>query len=394
MTVPQRAPLPPRDDRLEAVEEQQQHAVGSEARRSATCRAPATSGSCISPKVSTTTSAAPGAPGSAGAAAQPRSAKSPSQDPPCGEPNSTTAPGLRQPRPVVHASDRVGAPGRAGPAARRPAARRCRCRRRSAGPGRRPGTATSRGGATGRVPARREREVVRGRHRTEVEHRVVRRAPGPAGAARRAPHRLVRRFAHRAAPGASAGVTGSGACACRRRSSRGCWCSSRAAPRRARLLHPHLRRGRCAASTGSILTPSCRTRSPARPEASCAACTGGVAGARPSWCGALMERSTTWWSTRVRSRRPSGSGSRPCSTTWTSGTSTCLAGFLHGHQTLTPTSDVCYRIDREHTPGEDLSAHYADPDLAVEWPDPVTLVSERDDAAGPWAHLASLLRDG
>lgn len=67
-------------------------------------------------------------------------------------------------------------------------------------------------------------------------------------------------------------------------------------------------------------------------------------------------------------------------------------GFLHGHQTLTRTSDICYRIDREHTPGEDLSAHYADPDLAVAWPEPVTLVSERDDTAGSWAHLVSLLR--
>ncbi len=70
------------------------------------------------------------------------------------------------------------------------------------------------------------------------------------------------------------------------------------------------------------------------------------------------------------------------------------AGFLHGHQTLTDTSDVCYRIDREHAPGEDLSVHFADPDLAIPWPDPVTLVSDRDQSAGTWAHLRSALRRG
>lgn len=70
------------------------------------------------------------------------------------------------------------------------------------------------------------------------------------------------------------------------------------------------------------------------------------------------------------------------------------AGFLHGHQTLTTTSDVCYRIDREHVTEEDLSVHYADPDLAIPWPRPVTLVSGRDRAAGSWAHLASALRNG
>jgi dTDP-4-dehydrorhamnose 3,5-epimerase len=70
------------------------------------------------------------------------------------------------------------------------------------------------------------------------------------------------------------------------------------------------------------------------------------------------------------------------------------AGFLHGHQTLTEASDVCYRIDREHAPEEDLSVHYADTDLAIPWPDPVTMVSDRDQAAGSWAHLASALRGG
>ena len=35
---------------------------------------------------------------------------------------------------------------------------------------------------------------------------------------------------------------------------------------------------------------------------------------------------------------------------------------------------------------------YDDPDLAIEWPLPVTIVSARDAAAGSWAELLSSLR--
>lgn len=66
-------------------------------------------------------------------------------------------------------------------------------------------------------------------------------------------------------------------------------------------------------------------------------------------------------------------------------------GFLHGHQTLTPTADVCYRIDARHDPSEDVAVHHLDEDLAIAWPQPVTLVSERDEAAGTWADLAARL---
>jgi dTDP-4-dehydrorhamnose 3,5-epimerase len=62
-------------------------------------------------------------------------------------------------------------------------------------------------------------------------------------------------------------------------------------------------------------------------------------------------------------------------------------GFLHGFQALTDEADVCYRIDRPHDPAEDLGVAYNDPDLAIEWPIPVTTVSVRDAAAGSWAEL-------
>lgn len=67
------------------------------------------------------------------------------------------------------------------------------------------------------------------------------------------------------------------------------------------------------------------------------------------------------------------------------------AGFLHGFQTLTEVSDVCYRIDREHDAAEDLAVRYDDPDLGIAWPLPVTTISARDAAAGSWAALRTRL---
>ncbi|MGK5173607.1 dTDP-4-dehydrorhamnose 3,5-epimerase family protein [Geodermatophilus sp. CPCC 205761] len=69
-------------------------------------------------------------------------------------------------------------------------------------------------------------------------------------------------------------------------------------------------------------------------------------------------------------------------------------GFLHGFQVLTPEADVCYRIDREHDPSEDLAVRYDDPDLALPWPLPVTVVSARDAAAGSWRDLVERLVGG
>ncbi|MGY1769945.1 dTDP-4-dehydrorhamnose 3,5-epimerase family protein [Blastococcus sp. SYSU D00813] len=66
-------------------------------------------------------------------------------------------------------------------------------------------------------------------------------------------------------------------------------------------------------------------------------------------------------------------------------------GFLHGFQVLTEEADVCYRIDREHDASEDLAVRYDDPDLAIDWPLPVGVVSPRDAAAGSWAELVARL---
>lgn len=64
-------------------------------------------------------------------------------------------------------------------------------------------------------------------------------------------------------------------------------------------------------------------------------------------------------------------------------------GLLHGFQALTEPADVCYRIDREHDPAEDLAVRYDDPDLGIAWPLPVSVISARDSSAGSWAALAA-----
>jgi len=67
------------------------------------------------------------------------------------------------------------------------------------------------------------------------------------------------------------------------------------------------------------------------------------------------------------------------------------AGLLHGFQALTEVADVCYRIDRPHAPGDDMAVRYDDPDLAIDWPLPVTAISERDRTAGTWQELRAAL---
>ena len=66
-------------------------------------------------------------------------------------------------------------------------------------------------------------------------------------------------------------------------------------------------------------------------------------------------------------------------------------GFLHGFQAMTEIADVCYRIDREHDPAEDLAVRYDDPDLGIQWPLPAGEISARDQSAGSWAELRARL---
>lgn len=67
------------------------------------------------------------------------------------------------------------------------------------------------------------------------------------------------------------------------------------------------------------------------------------------------------------------------------------AGCAHGFQALTGPADVSYRIDRPHDPAEDVSIAFDDPELAIEWPLPVSAMSQRDRAAGSLAAALQLL---
>ena len=67
------------------------------------------------------------------------------------------------------------------------------------------------------------------------------------------------------------------------------------------------------------------------------------------------------------------------------------AGCAHGFQALTDPADVSYRIDRPHDPAEDVSIAFDDPELAIPWPLPVTIRSERDRQAPPLAAAEKLL---
>jgi dTDP-4-dehydrorhamnose 3,5-epimerase len=54
------------------------------------------------------------------------------------------------------------------------------------------------------------------------------------------------------------------------------------------------------------------------------------------------------------------------------------AGCAHGFQALTDPADVSYRIDRPHDPTEDVAITFDDPQLAIPWPLPASVMSQRD----------------
>ena len=67
------------------------------------------------------------------------------------------------------------------------------------------------------------------------------------------------------------------------------------------------------------------------------------------------------------------------------------AGCAHGFQALTEPADVSYRIDRPHDPSEDVAIAFDDPELAIPWPLPARLLSERDRKAPSLAAARAML---
>jgi dTDP-4-dehydrorhamnose 3,5-epimerase len=55
-------------------------------------------------------------------------------------------------------------------------------------------------------------------------------------------------------------------------------------------------------------------------------------------------------------------------------------GFGHGFQTLADDSEVAYNVSEFYTPGAEGGVRYNDPAFAIEWPLPVSVISEKDAA--------------
>lgn len=54
--------------------------------------------------------------------------------------------------------------------------------------------------------------------------------------------------------------------------------------------------------------------------------------------------------------------------------------FAHGYQALTDGAEVVYQVGEFYTPGYERGLRYDDPVFGIEWPMPVTVISEKDAA--------------
>ena len=54
------------------------------------------------------------------------------------------------------------------------------------------------------------------------------------------------------------------------------------------------------------------------------------------------------------------------------------AGFAHGFVTLSDDTEVFYEMSHPHAPGAARGFRYDDPRIAIDWPEPAAVISERD----------------
>jgi dTDP-4-dehydrorhamnose 3,5-epimerase len=54
--------------------------------------------------------------------------------------------------------------------------------------------------------------------------------------------------------------------------------------------------------------------------------------------------------------------------------------FAHGYQTLTDDAEVTYQVGEFYTPGYERGLRHDDPALGIDWPVPVTTISDKDAA--------------
>lgn len=69
------------------------------------------------------------------------------------------------------------------------------------------------------------------------------------------------------------------------------------------------------------------------------------------------------------------------------------AGLAHGFQAMTEPADISYRIDQPHDPSYDLTIAHDDPEIGINWPLPVTLMSGADRTAPPLAAVRERLAE-
>ena len=52
--------------------------------------------------------------------------------------------------------------------------------------------------------------------------------------------------------------------------------------------------------------------------------------------------------------------------------------FAHGYQALTDAAEVSYQVGEFYTPGAERGLRHDDPALGIDWPVPVTVISDKD----------------
>jgi len=65
--------------------------------------------------------------------------------------------------------------------------------------------------------------------------------------------------------------------------------------------------------------------------------------------------------------------------------------FAHGFLTLTDACEIEYMFDEVYAPDAERGIHYADPELAIDWPRPIDVIADRDRALPRLRKLAALL---
>lgn len=69
-------------------------------------------------------------------------------------------------------------------------------------------------------------------------------------------------------------------------------------------------------------------------------------------------------------------------------------GFAHGFLTLTPDTEVAYKVNRFYDGGSDMSIRLDDPTIDIEWPIALSdiVLSERDQAAVALAEVSQIFK--